>query len=36
MFVVRVEIVFGVGEVQMKMVDSRRNHILLFDLQMNG
>ena len=36
MFVVRFEIVFGVGEVQMTMVDSRRNHIPFSDLQMNG
>ena len=36
MFVVRFGIVFGMGEVQMKMVDSRRNHIPMVDLQMNG
>ena len=36
MFVARFEIVFGVGEVQMTMVDSRRNHIPFSDLQMNG
>ena len=36
MFVVWFEIVFGVGEVQMKMVDAQRDHNPNLDLQMKG
>ena len=35
-FVLRYGSVFGVGEVQMKMVDARRDHNPKFDLQMKG
>ena len=35
-FVVLFGSVFGVGEIQMKMVDSRRNHFLVFHLQMKS